>query len=164
MRHRLLLLALLLLWAVPGLPESSDKWQTSLDLRYRLERVDDDRFSPHAAASTLRLRAGFISPSWSGWQIAATAQGNRHIGAQKFNSTANGRADYPVVADPDDENVAEAWVGYTRPGELFVRAGRQAISLGNQRFLGSGDPGHRQLQQTFDAVRVGLEAMRGTPA
>ncbi|HLS05720.1 MAG TPA: hypothetical protein VK036_05425 [Wenzhouxiangella sp.] len=157
MRHRLLLLALLLLWAVPGLPESSDKWQTSLDLRYRLERVDDDRFSPHAAASTLRLRAGFISPSWSGWQIAATAQGNRHIGAQKFNSTANGRADYPVVADPDDENVAEAWVGYTRPGELFVRAGRQAISLGNQRFLGSGDPGHRQLQQTFDAVRVGLE-------
>src|SRR5699024_3792276 len=64
---------------------------------------------------------------------------------------------YPVVADPDDENVAEAWVGYTRPGELFVRAGRQAISLGNQRFLGSGDPGHRQLQQTFDAVRIGLE-------
>src|SRR5690625_7765192 len=93
MRHRLLLLALLLLWAVPGLPESSDKWQTSLDLRYRLERVDDDRFSPDATASTLRLRAGFISPSWSGWQIAATAQGNRHLGAQKFNSTANGRSE-----------------------------------------------------------------------
>src|SRR5690625_7507217 len=116
MRARPVLLPLLVLWAVPGLPDSSDKWQPSLDLRCRLDRGDDDRFSPHAAASTLRLRAGFISPSWSGWQIAATAQGNRHIGAQKFNSTANGRADYPVVADPDDEKVAEDWVGYTRAG------------------------------------------------
>lgn len=157
MRHCLLFLAFLLLWPLPALPDSADEWQTTVDVRYRLERVDDDRFSSDATASTLRLRAGFISPSWSGWQIAATAQGNRHIGAQNFNSTANGRIAYPVVADPDDENMAEAWVGYTLPGELFVRAGRQAVNLGNQRFLGSGAPGHRQLQQTFDAVHVEFE-------
>lgn len=133
----------------------TDEWQPSLDLRYRLELVDDDRFVEDATASTLRARIGLISPEWSGWQFGVTAHANRHIGSEDFNSTANGRTAYPVVADPDDENISEAWVGYGRPEGFAIRAGRQRLIEDNVRFL--GNVGFRQLEQTFDAVTVGLE-------
>ncbi len=133
----------------------TDEWEPSLDLRYRLELVDDDRFVEDATASTLRARIGLISPEWSGWQFGVTAHANRHIGSEDFNSTANGHTAYPVVADPDDENISEAWVGYTRPEGFAIRAGRQRLIEDNVRFL--GNVGFRQLEQTFDAVTLGLE-------
>lgn len=133
----------------------SDQWQPSLDLRYRIERVDDDRFNEDATASTLRARIGIVSPDWSGWQLGATAHANRHLGSEDFNSTANGRNRFPVVADPDDENISEAWIGYTRPDAFSVRAGRQRLTEDNVRFL--GNVGFRQLEQTFDAVTIRLQ-------
>lgn len=131
------------------------EWQTVLDLRYRLELVDDDRLAEDATASTLRARLGVISPEWSGWQFGLTAHANRHLGSEEFNSTANGRSTYPVVADPDDENLSEAWVGYARPDGFSVRAGRQRLTEDNVRFL--GNVGFRQLEQTFDAVSAAFE-------
>ncbi|RFF27345.1 MULTISPECIES: alginate export family protein [unclassified Wenzhouxiangella] len=133
----------------------TDDWRPSLDLRYRLELVDDDRFVEDATASTLRARIGLISPDWSGWQFGITGHANQHVGSEDFNSTANGRTAYPVVADPDDENISEAWVGYARPEGFAIRAGRQRLIEDNVRFL--GNVGFRQLEQTFDAVTVGLE-------
>ncbi|WP_376695636.1 alginate export family protein [Wenzhouxiangella sp. EGI_FJ10305] len=133
----------------------TDQWQPSLDLRYRLELVDDDRFAEDATASTLRARIGLVSPDWSGWQFGVTAHANRHIGSEDFNSTANSRSAYPVVADPDDENISEAWVGYARPEGFTIRAGRQRLIEDNVRFL--GNVGFRQLEQTFDAVTAGFE-------
>lgn len=134
----------------------SGEWQPTLDLRYRLELVDDDRFAEDATASTLRARVGVISPKWSGWQFGLTAHANRNVGSEDFNSTANGRTRFPVVADPDDENISEAWIGYSRPGVFSLRAGRQRLTEDNVRFL--GNVGFRQLEQTFDAVTLGLDA------
>ncbi|MDZ7789153.1 MAG: alginate export family protein [Xanthomonadales bacterium] len=133
----------------------TNEWRPSLDLRYRLEQVDDDRFAQDATASTLRARIGLISPDWSGWQFGVTAHANRHLGSEDFNSTANGRTAYPVVADPDDENVSEAWIAYSRPEGFSLRAGRQRLIEDNVRFL--GNVGFRQLEQTFDAVTLGFE-------
>lgn len=132
-----------------------DGWQPTLDLRYRLELVDDDRFAEDATASTLRARIGVISPEWSGWQVGLTAHANRHVGSEDFNSTANGRSRFPVVADPDDENISEAWVGYSRSDAFSLRAGRQRLIEDNVRFL--GNVGFRQLEQTFDAVAAAFE-------
>lgn len=140
-----------------SLPSSAREgdWQTSLDLRYRLEAVDDDRLSRDATASTLRARLGLTSPDWSGWRFGVTVHGNRHLGAEDFNSTANGRSSFPVVADPDDEAVSEAWIGYRAGDGLELRAGRQRLIEDNVRFL--GNVGFRQLEQTFDAVTAGFE-------
>jgi hypothetical protein len=141
------------LTAAPAAADSgTDAWTTTLDLRYRLELVDDDRFAEEATASTLRARFGLTTPSWSGWRFGATVHANRHIGSEDFNSTANGRTRFPVVADPDDENVSEAWIGYAASDRFSLRAGRQRLTEDNVRFL--GNVGFRQLEQTFDAVTL----------
>lgn len=127
-------------------------WQTTIDLRYRVELVDQDGFDRDATASTLRLRAGLSSPEWSGLSFGAMVHGNRSVFSSSFNSTANGKTQYPVVADPDDENLSHAWLRY-RAGEHFeTTIGRQRIVEDNHRFI--GHVGFRQLEQTFDAATL----------
>lgn len=143
------------LTTVPA-PASQTGWQPEVDLRYRLEQIDDDRLARSATASTLRARLSLVSPDWSGWQFGLAAHANRHLGAEQFNSSANGRTAWPVVADPDDEHLSEAWIGY-RSGEVFrARIGRQRLIEDNARFL--GNVGFRQLEQTFDAVSLEFSA------
>ncbi|QOC21793.1 alginate export family protein [Wenzhouxiangella sp. AB-CW3] len=148
-----ILTSLSALLSLPALAGDTSQWQPSLDLRYRFEHVDEDSIDRDANASTLRLRAGIVSPDWSGWQVGATVHGNRSVGSERFNSTANSRTQYPVVADPDDEGVSEAWASYRANDEFVVRVGRQRITEDNHRFI--GNVGFRQLEQTFDAVSVG---------
>jgi hypothetical protein len=145
--------SLLILSPLTAIGELSD-WDTLIDVRYRLERVDADGFDNNATASTLRLRLGITSPEWSGFRFGLVGHGNRHIGSERFNSTANGEITYPVVADPDDEGISAAWVGY-RAGELLdLKIGRQRIIEDNHRFI--GNVGLRQLVQTFDAVTLAV--------
>ncbi|NBB93323.1 MAG: alginate export family protein [Gammaproteobacteria bacterium] len=153
-RHALILALAL---STSAIASNGEGWQPTLDLRYRLERVDDDRFAEDATASTLRARVGLTSPDWSGWRFGLTAHANRHIGSQDFNSTANGRSRFPVVADPDDENISEAWIAYSRPDAFQLRAGRQRLAEDNMRYI--GHVGFRQLEQTFDAVALDLDAL-----
>jgi len=147
-----------LLASIPAV-QAENTWDYSLDLRYRFEQVDDDRFSQDAEASTTRIRLSLLSPEWSGWQFGASAHANRHIGSEHFNSTANGRTTYPVVADPDDEGLSQAWIGYRRDKQLDLRIGRQRLLEDNVRFL--GNVGFRQLEQTFDAATVRWQPASG---
>ena len=134
-----------------ALPDQDD-WQSALDLRYRVEFVDQDGFERDATASTLRLRLGLESPEWSGISLGGMVHANRAMFGTGFNSTANGKTRYPVVADPDDENVSQAWLRY-RSGDAFrATVGRQRIVEDNHRFI--GNVGFRQLEQTFDAVTM----------
>ncbi len=129
-----------------------NQWQTAIDLRYRVELVDVENQANDATASTVRLRFGLVSPDWSGWTIGAMAHANRAVLRERFNSTANGKMQFPVVADPDDESLSQAWVRY-RAGERFrTTLGRQRIIEDNHRFI--GNVGFRQLEQTFDAVTL----------
>ena len=137
----------------PLVADTND-WQTEIDLRYRLEIVDDDGFDKNATASTARLRLGLRSPEWSGLHFGVTAHGNRRIASNRFNSTANQRTQFPVVADPDDEGVSEAWIGYRASDQALIKIGRQRIVEDNHRFI--GNVGFRQLEQTFDAATLSV--------
>ena len=134
-------------------------WQTTIDLRYRIELVDQDGFERDATASTLRLRLGVVSPEWSGFSVGAMAHGNRSIIRSDFNSTANGKTQYPVVADPDDENLSHAWLRYRAGDDFQATVGRQRIIEDNHRFI--GHVGFRQLEQTFDAATLGWKPAAG---
>jgi hypothetical protein len=146
--------ALMLLLTGLVLTPAPAEWQTGIDLRYRLEIVDDEGFEKDAIASTARLRLEVRSPEWSGVQLGLAAHGNRRVGSNRFNSTANQRTSYPVVADPDDEGVSEAWVGFRAGEQAQLRIGRQRIVEDNHRFI--GNVGFRQLEQTFDAATLTL--------
>jgi hypothetical protein len=74
------------------------------------------------------------------------------LGADQYNSTDNGRTNYDVVVDPNQARVSQAYLDVKLPAATVIRAGRQAVNLDNQRFIGSVD--WRQMPQTLDAVAV----------
>ncbi|WP_406672427.1 alginate export family protein [Natronospira sp.] len=124
---------------------------TELDFRYRVEFVDQDGVDKEALASTARLQLGLRSAEWQGFDAGVMFHGNRVIGERRYNDTVAPEP-RPVVADPADTGISQAWVRYRQGDELEARLGRQRLIDDNARFL--GNVGFRQLEQTFDALHV----------
>ena len=134
--------------AAPPTPPASGP---IIELRYRYEGVDDGAFVRHADANTLRLRLGYRWAFAPGWQLVADGERVQALFGEHYNSTANGRTGYPVVADPPSSEINEAYVTYA--GENVGAAlGRQRVQIDNQRFFGNS--GWRQNEQTFDALAL----------
>jgi hypothetical protein len=126
-----------------------------LDLRLRYERVEQPptlvRTEDAADALTLRLRAGFETGKL--WNTALLVEGE-FVDAwiDDYNSTANGRTAYPVVADPDASELNRLQLTNSSLPDTTLTLGRQRINLDDQRFV--GNVGWRQNEQTYDALRV----------
>ncbi len=137
-----------------------------LKLRPRWEYADERGADP-AHALTVRAAGGFGSRQWMG--LSFLAEGEAILAADDdlyFDgvSSPNGRS---LVLDPEDLDLNQLYVAYENPvGKLRLRAGRQRILLGDQRFV--GNVGWRQNEQTFDAVlastSLGLEDVELTYA
>jgi len=156
-----LLLPLGLLLAFPAQAKDQPAWPVTpyADIRYRLELVDQDGLPKDATASTLRLRVGLKTVEWHGFSAVVEGEAIVPVGDRHYNDTVNGRVAYPVVADPSDVLLNQAFVKW-RPAPVFEAiVGRQAINLDNQRWIGS--VGWRQNDQTFDAARVALKPVKG---
>jgi hypothetical protein len=125
--------------------------KATLDFRYRYEFVDQDDIAKDAKASTLRSRLTLASASYKGFSFLTEFDNVSFIGDDKFNSTANGKVEYPVVADPKGTDVNQAWLKYTWE-DLSGAYGRQRINQGNQRFVGG--VAWRQNEQTYDGFRA----------
>lgn len=125
--------------------------KTDLNLRYRFERVDQDGVDKNANASTLRTRLAYRSADFNGFFTKLEVDNVSAIGNENYNSTANGNAQYPVVADPTNTDLNQAIFGY-KSGNMVFTAGRQRINHNDQRFVGG--VGWRQNEQTFDGYRV----------
>jgi len=123
--------------------------EPNFDLRYRFERVDQDGPLRNAKASTARLRLGYRTGSYHGVSAFAEFEGTTYLGADSYNSTDNGQGEFATVADPRDSELNQAYFAYQAPKWVSLKAGRQRIKLGNDRFV--GNVGWRQNEQTFDA-------------
>ncbi len=122
------------------------------NIRYRLELVDQDGIVRNATASTLRVRAGLKTGEWNGLSAVVEGEAIVAVGKERFNDTVNGRTQFPVVADPEDILLNQAYVRWSPDSRIEATAGRQAVNLDNQRWIGS--VGWRQNDQTLDAVRL----------
>ena len=131
-----------------------------IDARFRYEYVDQDGINEDAEAATLRIRAGYETPEFEGFSGLFEFEMVEPLGGEDYNSTTNGKTDYPVVADPDSSEVNQAYIQYTGLADTRIRAGRQAIKRGNLRFV--GDVGWRQNNQTFDGVTVHNQSLPDT--
>ncbi len=120
-----------------------------LHLRYRFESVDQDGIDKDASASTLKTRITYTTAPWQGFQGKLEFDDVTALGGEAYNSTANGKGQYPVVADPAGTEVNQAWIRYSQE-PFSVTAGRQRILLDNQRFVGG--VGWRQNEQTYDGL------------
>lgn len=122
-----------------------------LNLRFRLESVDQQGFTENAHAHTARVRAG-VKVSTEGVTIIAEGEATRSAGSN-FNDTlpGNGVELFPVVADPSSTELNRLSIGY-KGQDIGVTLGRQRIIHDDARFL--GNVGWRQNEQTFDAIRA----------
>lgn len=134
--------------------------KAGLEFRYRFESVDQDGISKEASANTLRTRLNLESGKFYGFTAFLEFDDISALGSEKFNSTRNGNTSYPVVADPDDTEVNQAYVQYAGWMDTTLRYGRQRINLDNERFIGG--VGFRQNEQTYDGFTVESHTLADT--
>lgn len=165
MSSRILLRPVLLLCAaaaVPGgvavagaLDDAIAASKPIIDARLRFELVDQPttltRTEDTASALTARLRAGFETGKYKDTTLLVEGE---FVGSwiDDHNSTANGHAAYPIVADPKVSELNRFQLTHTGIKNTVLTIGRQRLLLDDQRFV--GNVGWRQNEQTFDAVRV----------
>lgn len=156
-RYAVAALVVSTLAAVPSLSAVADLRQAiadgkaSLGFRYRYEEVDQADFGKDAKASTARARMTWNSAAAGAVTLGIETDYALTLGIDSFNSTTNGRTQYPVVADPEGFDLNQAFVKYA-DGPVTVTAGRQRINHGTQRMVGG--VAFRQNEQTYDAIRV----------
>jgi hypothetical protein len=122
-----------------------------VDLRLRSETVGQVGKPETAEAVTLRGRFGF--QTGSAWDTSLLAEGVALTPlVDNYNSTINGKTQYPTVADPETYGLNRLQLKNTSLPETTLIVGRSRINLDDQRFIGSVN--WRQLEQTFDAVQL----------
>lgn len=134
-----------------NLTEAARDTKPSFNIRYRLETVDQANVENTASASTAKARLSWIMPPTEGFSAGFEADHVFVVGNEEYNSTSNGRTEYPVVADPEGFDLNQAFLRY-RHDSLIMTMGRQRIVHGGQRMVGG--VAWRQNEQTFDALRV----------
>lgn len=125
-----------------------------VDARARSETVDQDGLADHAAALTVRVRAGLEAISGH-FSTIVEAQGNLAVVDHYFDGL-HPDATRPLVADPEDVALYRAQVRYATRG-LAITAGRQKIALDDERFVGPVN--FRNNGQSFDALRAEFTAI-----
>jgi hypothetical protein len=123
-----------------------------LDLRLRVENVDQDGLVEDAHAMTLRARLGFETGKV--WNTALLVEGEGVLPIQddyRPDPSIPTMTAYPVVPDPESYEINRFQLT-TTAGATTLTLGRQRIALDDQRFV--GPVGWRQNEQTFDALRV----------
>lgn len=137
--------------AVPAANTFVEDGRFLLDLRLRSEQVNDDAFARDANALTLRTRLGWKSGSIGGFHLLIEAEDTRALD-RSYDSTANGRVGFPVVADPESSEWNQAFIGWDSGSGSHIQAGRQRLVYDQQRFI--GNVGWRQNEQTYDALSI----------
>ncbi|HEX5057363.1 MAG TPA: hypothetical protein VFX02_12810 [Gammaproteobacteria bacterium] len=137
--------------------------KVSLDMRYRIENVEQDNLLEEATASTLRTALGYTTGSYHGFSGYIEFEDVSPVGEDDYNSTVNGKTEFSVITDPVGEELNEVFLSY-KGDDCVLKSGRQSMILDNARFIGNS--GWRQNEQTFDMpvsyVNTGIENLKLT--
>jgi len=144
------------------IPKLIDDGKFFGEFRYRYEHVEQDNARQDADAHTIRANIGYQTGDFHDFNALIEGQLVQHIGGEDFDSLANDNAGFSVVADPDIVQLNRAWGQYKGIKDTVIKAGRQFINIGNQRFVGT--VGWRQNDQTFDAVTISNKTIDGLTA
>ncbi len=131
--------------------------------RIRNETVQQDNAAGDAIAMTARARLGYETASMAGVKVLVEYD---HIVAlqDEYNSKTDFGSDdktKSVVADPATGDINRAQISY-KSEMLGATLGRQRIILDNARFV--GNVGWRQNEQTYDAARIDVTALKNLTA
>jgi Alginate export len=127
--------------------------KVTLDLRTRYE-FGDQHGLRDSHAGTIRERVGLLTRNLGGFQGFVEYEGTQAVDRQSYSAgSAHGPANRTPIVDPESNELNQAWLSYSTDDSIWnIKAGRQAINLDNQRYVGG--VAWRQNMQTFDAVGV----------
>ena len=138
--------------AASTITEALTEGKGYVDARLRYENVDQDGIDKTASGLTVRTFVGYKTAELNGFSAHVEMEDTRVVlGIEDFNSTQNGKTEYPVIADPEHTELDQGYIAYKSSG-FSAKLGRQVYVLDNQRFV--GHVGWRQDRQTFDALSV----------
>jgi len=147
-----------------SLAKALSQGKATVDLRYRLERVSDDKptvAEDDATASTLRTTLAYQTSRWQGLSGFVQFEDVSNLGASKLhNDTQNGMGERPVIADPKGTELQQVYLRYTLASKVQVTAGRVEFLFDDERFI--GPVGWRQNHQSFDVAMVSVLAIPKT--
>ena len=121
--------------------------------RWRLEHVNQDPLPHNATAAPLRGRINFHTAPLAGFSAKAEFDYVYNFGMDNFNAGGGNTPNppgYPVIADPQGEDLNQLFLQYKAKFGGQFRLGRQRIIYDNARFI--GNVGWRQNEQTYDSV------------
>lgn len=130
-----------------------------LDTRMRYEGVEQDPIVNDAEAVTLRARIGFETGKVFNTALLAEGEFLWPL-VTDYNSTTNGKTQYPIVADPESHELNRLQLTNTSLPGTTITLGRQRILLDDQRFV--GNVGWRQNEQTYDSLRLVNKTIKNT--
>ncbi len=133
-----------------------------IDMRYRLETVDQANFTKDAYASTLRTKLGYKTGEFKKFSALVEVENSTILGDDTYNDTLNGRTNRPIIADPASTELNQAYISYKGVSGTTINVGRQGVNLDNQRFIGT--VGWRQNDQTYDAITLKNISLENTTA
>jgi len=131
------------------LVDAITKGKTTINFRLRNENVNQDGFADNANALTLRTRLKYSTGVFKGFSAVVEVDNVLALD-NNYNSTINGRTNRPVIADPKITEINQAYLAYTGIEKTTLKAGRVALNMDNQRFVGT--VGWRQNDQTYDLL------------
>jgi hypothetical protein len=137
-----------------GIKEALKNSKVNISFRTRFEGVDQNGVGENASSLSLKSRLTTITGAYKGFSLGVEVDDVTAI-IDDYNSTSNGKTQYPVVADPEGADINQAYLKFGQ-GKFTAIIGRQRILHNNQRFVGG--VGWRQNEQTYDGVRVKLKA------
>lgn len=129
------------------------------DFRIRYQNDVQDGLPFHSNALTARLRGG-VSATSGAFSALVEGQGNVAL-VDHYYDGLEGLANRPLINDPENVALYRAQIQYKTP-KLTLTAGRQRISLDDERFVGAVN--FRNNGQTFDAVRTEWTPIKGFKA
>ena len=143
---------------------SGGKFDFSAEWRY--EHVDDNVALDQANASLLRTTLGYSTGQFFSFDGRIQVQDVRAIGPDDYND-ATGRpgakTSYAVVADPEDTDFIEGYIGFNGIPDTVIRAGRQLVTYRDapfHRFMGTIL--WRRNWQNHDAITVMNKSLPNT--
>jgi hypothetical protein len=129
-----------------SLTEAITSGTVKADIRIRYEDVAND--NTDSDGMTIRTRLGYMTGTYSDFSAYIEFEDVRDMFGIDDKEG--------LIPDPETTELDQGFLQY-KNDQVTGKAGRQVITLDNQRFV--GDVGWRQDRQTFDAARVQFMAM-----
>ncbi|MEO8133275.1 MAG: alginate export family protein [Betaproteobacteria bacterium] len=145
-----------------------DQWLSAGDfygqVRPRYNYIEESDRPRRTEGWTIRLVGGWQKRLSPDIKVAIEAIHTDNIGAKRYNDDVAlvSISPYPLLPDPRNSDLNQAYVDYSGLPSTRIRAGKQIVHLGNQRFISDND--FRQTPTVFNGVLMSNTVLPATEA